>query len=195
MARFNLEIPDRDIPWEDWLLFAGQRMAHNFYVYHLISKALLAHRVESIIEIGTQYGALTCYLGLWGARLDVPVHTFDIEPNLSRDVHWAFKKLGVTLHDEDVFTEDGQALVRLCIGSKPTYLICDGGDKPREWRTFAPMIPAGSLISVHDYGEEFTKEDFGCDPPVGFDYLDGPESWTTHEAKFATVLKLGEGRE
>jgi len=33
----------------------------------------------------------------------------------------------------------------------PTLVLCDGGDKRREFRTFAPSLKSGDIIMAHDY--------------------------------------------
>ena len=33
--------------------------------------------------------------------------------------------------------------------------MCDGDDKPAEFNMFAPLLPYGSIIAAHDYGDEF----------------------------------------
>jgi hypothetical protein len=43
--------------------------------------------------------------------------------------------------------------------NKRIYLFCDGGNKAREFRTFAPMLGAGSIISTHDWPGEIKPED------------------------------------
>ena len=41
----------------------------------------------------------------------------------------------------------------------PTLMICDGGDKKREFRTFAPHLKSGDIIMAHDYAptEEYFR--------------------------------------
>lgn len=37
---------------------------------------------------------------------------------------------------------------------RPCVLFCDDGDKPREVRTFAPLLRAGDVLAVHDWPYE-----------------------------------------
>ena len=184
MPRFNIEIAERDIPWPYWGSFVGQEAGHNPYTYEVISRLLLAHEVCSIIEIGTQQGALTTYLGLWGMRLGVPVHTFEIYPALCEPVRPVLDALHVECHG-DCFEGN---LIEEIMCERPTYLICDGGDKPREYRVFAPMLPVGSLVSVHDWGIEITEEDIrGVD--IGLKAIN-QEDWQAHNVNLATWMRL-----
>jgi hypothetical protein len=41
----------------------------------------------------------------------------------------------------------------------PVVLFCDGGNKPRELKTFPPMLSEGSVVLVHDWGTETLQKD------------------------------------
>jgi hypothetical protein len=148
-------------------LFAGQRAQHSFMLHHHISRILLKNPgVEGIVEIGTAMGALSIYLGLWGARLSVPVDTFDHTEFAFQKEHNVddltaepvFRRLGVRLHKANVFTE-GRAEVESLIKGKAVYLFCDGGNKAREFQAFAPLLAPGSIISTHDWPGEIKSDD------------------------------------
>jgi hypothetical protein len=150
------------------MLFAGQRAQHSFMLHHHISRFILANpKVDGIVEIGTALGALSIYLGLWGARLGVPVDTFDHSEFAFQKEHNfdditakpIFEKLGITLHRADVFTPEGQSAVIDLLMNKSIYLFCDGGNKAREFRTFVPFLGAGSIVSTHDWPGEIKPDD------------------------------------
>jgi cephalosporin hydroxylase len=182
----SVHIPLKAIPWEPWTRFVGQPAGHSPYVYQVISDILLRNEVSAIIEVGTMYGALTMYLGLWGLRLDVPVISFDIDQNLSEPVARVLDGLGVVRYEMDVFSERAVSIIQ-ALATKPVYLICDGGDKPREVETFTPLLPIGSVISVHDWGDEI--HDIKADAKVHYFEAD---DWTAHGANMATIVKIGE---
>lgn len=186
--KIELDLDDKKLSWESWLSFVGQAAAHNFFVHELISRNLGRYPgIASIVELGTYRGALTMYLGLWGLRLGIPVHTFDYEPNLSSPVHHVFEKLGVQAHWIDMYTKEGADEVMRAVGDKPTYLLCDGGDKPKEFDLFSRLVPVGSIISAHDWGTEITEIK---SEGVLFEHLHVDE-WMIHEARFMTVVKIG----
>lgn len=182
--KLQFDVDPKTLAWEYDLQFCGQTAAHCFYVYHIISRVLKMYPVKSIIEIGTQRGALTAYLGLWGARLGVPVYSFDIEPALHRDIDPVLDKLGVQTYDMDVFSEAGLVEIQ-SLAKGPVYLICDGGDKEREFATFAPMLEVGSVVSVHDWGTEVRNL-----TGVQMFQFEG-DDWSAHDSRFATVEIIG----
>jgi len=40
----------------------------------------------------------------------------------------------------------------------PLVLFCDNGDKPRECRSFAPLLAVGDYLAIHDGGSEITED-------------------------------------
>ena len=150
------------------MYFAGQKAQHAFQVYHYISVLLNKNRqVRSIVELGTSMGAMSIYLGLWGARLGIPVHTFDhtdfvfrAEHNIDTGAKPIFDKLGINMYSQlDLFNEEGRALVLDCIGGEPTYLYCDNGNKPQEFYDYVKYLVPGSVVSAHDWPGEIGPED------------------------------------
>ena len=138
-------------------LFVGQVCQHSFFTYHVISELLLEHgdRIKSIIELGTGRGGLSMYLSLWAKRLgDIPLHTVDINAYAAIDdgLQPAFDLMGINYHYMDMFSEECITLVKKVMEDGPTFLICDGEDKPSEFQTFVPMAPPGSIVAAHDWG-------------------------------------------
>ena len=193
MPRFEIDIPEERIPWTYGLRFCGQVMQHSPYVFHHISNILLKYPVHSIVELGTGHGGMAMYLGLWGARLDIPVATFDIAPELSESIHNVLDTLGVTTGWMDVLTPETRQYVEDIIDGKPTYLVCDGGDKPAELALYAPILPVGSVISIHDWGTEVTELKVPMEHEVQLEFVDR-ENWEAHDLRLATVQKIGDVR-
>jgi len=187
--KLEFNIDEESVPWPVGMSFVGQYAGTNFYCFDIMSRIFKDYPdVKSIVELGTFYGTMTMYLGLWGLRLGIPVHTFDIEPNNSAPVHHVLETLGVQMHWVDVFTEEGIREVLDAIGPEPGYMFCDGGDKQREFETFAPVVPTGQVMSVHDWGTEVKSLDGGI---LRLNYH--PEDWTRRDSMLATVIKLGDG--
>ena len=43
--------------------------------------------------------------------------------------------------------------------SDPVIVLCDGGNKPRELKTFSRYVTAASTLVVHDWGTEMLQKD------------------------------------
>lgn len=137
--------------WEWHTTFVGTTMQSNYRLYYVIDRIMEIFTPYSIVEIGTARGALSTYLGLWGIKLNVPVLTLDIV-----DVfEFPLNKLGVDFYQADCFSPQGRNKIMSLVNNKPTLLICDGGNKEREFIEYVPLLPQGSVIMAHDYMVEF----------------------------------------
>ncbi len=175
--------------WAWHLTFAGQYMRHNYYEYYVLDDIIGNNpQIKSIIEIGTGNGALTMVLGLHGVKKDIPVFTVDTNPNLSKPVWPVFKALGVQFHNGNVFSDDIINKINSIINNRPTYIICDGGNKPKEFNFWAPKMPVDSIMSAHDWGVEISMKHI---KDVVDKYLQPykPERWTEMNIQFATFKK------
>lgn len=174
-----------NVDWEWFRLFAGIEQAHNFYVYHIFSKVIdFNPRIHQIVELGTYTGAMSVCLGLEGIRKNIPVFSFDIADQRSDETKKLFDHLNVKFNVLDIWQQ--KDVIKDLIRTKPTYLICDNGNKRDEFTEFGRELMKGSVISAHDYGHEFFDE-----------YAQGiadkispfmQEDWTRHNCQMATWM-------
>lgn len=135
--------------------FLGGIMSQTPDTPKVFSKLLEKMRPQQIIEIGTFKGGLTCLLGLYGLIHRCDVYTFD--SGTARTYahnsipHHAFDMLSIEFLPYDVFTRVGEIGEQLIQLNGPTLLLCDGGNKPREFNTFAKYLKPGDVIMAHDY--------------------------------------------
>jgi predicted O-methyltransferase YrrM len=135
--------------------------------------------MRAIVEIGTGNGALSLIFGLWGILLGIPVITVDIEDPFD-DTLRLFAHLGIHFNRADCFSDTVTKAVEAF--PHPQYLLCDGGDKPRELAVFSRLLKPGSLISAHDWGMEIFSEDVEGLPLEPF----MEELWTLNGVQLAT---------
>lgn len=106
---------------------------------------------SNVIEIGTSIGGLACLLGLHCKQIGASFNTFDIKPPYPNYLEY-MRQFGANFVFEDVFGPPGNSLIRSILsGPGKTILLCDGGDKKREVREFAPLLKVGDIIGAHDY--------------------------------------------
>ena len=169
--------------------FMGQYMQHNYWLYYVLDDIIENNpQIKSIIEIGTGHGALTIILGLYGIKKGIPVFTIDINPKLSQPVWQIFSVLHIQQNSGDVFSNEIVSKIDSIINKQPAYIICDGGNKPKEFDFWSPRIPVGSIISAHDWGVEISMNNIkGID-----NYITAykPEKWNEMNIQFATFKKI-----
>ncbi len=170
--------------WEWFTQFVGVRMSCNYYAFHMMSKVLdSSPQVQGIVELGTYTGPMAMYLGMEGVRRDLPVLTIDIIDHLDAGTKKVLDRLGVVRHIGDLFDKELQARMRQTVSAGPVYMVVDGGHKAREFAEYLPMLKPGSVLSVHDWGDEFFPHD--CEP---FKEKVAPlfeEEWDAHHVALA----------
>lgn len=97
-----------------------------------------------IIEIGTDQAGLTNLLADHNIARTAEFHTFDINDKFKDNV-----PAGVTFHNGDVFNNE---IIKELLNSKNRILLlCDGGNKPREFNVFKHFLKRDDIIMAHDY--------------------------------------------
>jgi cephalosporin hydroxylase len=133
-------------------------MQHSYYLYNVIDQVMIGNPdISGIVEIGTGYGALTEFLGLWGLSRGVPIVTVDHVNIHDENV---LSALGITYFQTDEFSDEFIDYMKKFIDAYDRILfICDGGNKPKEFNFWAPLLKTGSIIAAHDWGTEIKLSD------------------------------------
>ena len=130
----------------------GIKAQHRFEDLALIAEVVQAHRPDVAIELGTAEGGFAAFLASvladWGGR----VVTFDrdVPPEITRLL--AISNLGYV--QADLLREAHPSVLGLLRSAASPMLYCDNGAKMRELALYAPWVPEGGLVGVHDYGTE-----------------------------------------
>jgi hypothetical protein len=122
--------------------------------------------IRTFIEFGSGYGGSTLFFALQCHQRGIQFHTYDNQRNFNVDAG-LHGLLGTknTFHNINIFGEaagESQsigAIIDTC--TKPLAIFFDDGDKPREWKVYAPRTSPGDFCIVHDWGKEFKESDIG----------------------------------
>jgi hypothetical protein len=148
--------------------FLGIEMAQSWNDFPIWEEFFDKYPIRTFIELGTGHGGMTLFFGLQCFQRGIQFHTFDHQRwfdfsngmslliNLNASYHWF-----------DIFSQDGGNEIAGLINSspKPLAIFFDNGNKPREWKNYAPLTSPGDFCIVHDWGMEFKQEHIG-DLPV-----------------------------
>ena len=124
---------------------AAQHWYHIAAIFHMIDEL----HVQTFVELGVYYGGLSDLLIRRERTVkDIAYFGFD----------WDAQYLPVSLRYNpaitigDVFdpaiVEQVSSLIQA--GGSPALVFCDDGDKPREMRTYAPILRVGDYMMSHD---------------------------------------------
>ncbi len=139
--------------------FLGVRQQHSYGLYKHIDDILMDNpQIERFVEIGTGGGALSVVLALHAVQRGHHLLTFDTQIRGDKPkVDAVFTELNVQFVMEDAFANVKR--IQSHMEDKPTFFFCDGGNKRDEVKVYAPLLPSGSIIAAHDYGDEVLPED------------------------------------
>lgn len=151
-------------------LFMGGGMSQNYFAMPILEHYHDTHRFEYIVEFGSQKGCLSVYFAnLASVTEGFFFETYELFPKQDWYVrenggcgHW-FDKIKeispyVNSFHEDVFCDKVVEHITNNIKDKKTFIFCDGGNKIKEFNTYAPLLKSGDCIAVHDWGVEINWE-------------------------------------
>lgn len=118
---------------------------------------LKVNRPANILEIGTALGGFTMILKTFIDELNIPCNilTYDvIEYTWYKDM----RDKGVDVRVQNVFSETYE-LIDPCVSEYigregTTIVLCDGGNKVREFNTLSRYLKKGDFILAHDYAKD-----------------------------------------
>lgn len=151
--------------------FMGAGMSQNYFAIPWFEYYFDANQFEYLVEFGSQKGCLSTYFANFaGITEKVFFDTFELSPDQdwnNRSVegagHW-FGKLAdispyINYYHQDVFSDATVNHVSENVKNLKTFIFCDGGDKIKEFNTYAPLLKSGDCIAVHDWHHEISMGD------------------------------------
>jgi hypothetical protein len=151
-------------------LFLGGGMSQNYFALPIFEHYYDVNRFDYVVEFGSQKGSLSVYFAnLASVTEGFFFETYELFPDTDWYVrenggcgHW-FDKLKeispyVNSYHKDVFCDEVVEHIKDNIQDNRTFIFCDGGNKIKEFHTYAPLLKSGDCIAVHDWGVEIGWE-------------------------------------
>jgi hypothetical protein len=135
------------------IVYNNLEVEQRIEVFNALDKLSEICQPARIIEIGTRFGGFTSILEDHPISSNSDIFTFDI---VNR--HPTFKRAKFSLKDCFKYEKKIGDMIK---GDGVTLLFCDGGNKIKEFNTFAKYLKKGDMIFAHDYivdSETFEKE-------------------------------------
>lgn len=151
----NLEFNDSISTYNGW----GAQQ--NPYAFRTFFNFLKEVRPRTIFEVGTSLGGFTQYLNYTCNRLGIETRilTFDI---FSRNEYKSLRENGIEVVLDNIFSENytliPQEYIDIIKQEGTTVVLCDGGDKVREFKLLSQHLKSGDFILGHDYAKD--QDDF-----------------------------------
>lgn len=137
--------------------FLGIDMAQYWMDLFIWEHFLNDHPLKLLLEFGTGHGGMSLFLALQCAQRGIKFMTFDnIRPQKADSPVAKMVDLQGSFRHVDVFSDDVLNTVTGALDQygHPACMFFDDGDKPREWRRFAPHAAIGDYLVVHDWETE-----------------------------------------
>ena len=168
IGSYNIKINDRE-------------MSQNLIAPAAWALAVMLHKPKMVIEIGTSKGGMSALLADCVAHVGGEFHTFDIHGD--GDFNQYPLRGNATFHLGDCFDIKNSDFIDNQL-YKPglAFLLCDGGNKVKEWNLFKHSLKSGDIIGAHDWCDETMPKyspDFWImlETPTAKLNLEGMELW------------------
>jgi len=116
--------------------------------FHTLHEAIKTNPFKQIIELGTDYGGLTNLLADLPVSNEAKIYTYDINP-----YRFVSHNSKITFNVQDVFLVE-KNISELIQAQGRTLLLCDGGNKKKEFETFYKYLKPHDIIMAHDYAPD-----------------------------------------
>ncbi len=128
-------------------IYNGIQMSQVLGVYLALNPHYI-YEFDNIIEIGTYNGGLTSWL-YDNKNPKAMVVSYDIDGTINHT-----NRTDIDFRVEDCFEEKAfNDIISYIQRPGKTLVVCDGGDKPKEFNTFSEYLKSGDIIIAHDYSK------------------------------------------
>jgi hypothetical protein len=146
------------------LFFYGLLMGQNqnaIFAFDNLFKNLIRseRKMARVLEIGSGQGGLSVLLRLASLNYGFNFIAYDIcNPGYQK----LFEALNIDFRQKDCFEYEDE-IAKEIKKEGISILICDGGNKPREFNIFAQYLKIGDIILAHDFNlnsRKFQKQKY-----------------------------------
>lgn len=126
-------------------------VSHTDEEVEYLLEVLRSTEIKTFVEIGVHLGGLAAILidkmdHYLGVEIKESITDSNLKAYVSRKENCDFKFA-------DAWSATTILEVALWLQNKrPAFIYCDGGKKPKELDLYAPLLLAGDMIGVHDFG-------------------------------------------
>ena len=111
----------------------------------LLTDLIMKEKFDIIIELGTYKGGLTEFLYEFNKNLvSYDISDKDLESK-NKNINF---RIGNSL-EENTINE-----IKQLVKDKKALILCDGGDKEKEFKIYSEIIEDGSYIMAHDFSHD-----------------------------------------
>ncbi len=171
----------------------GDNVQQSHVALWFYEQLVHAHWTEWIIEVGMGCCASSAYFSTLAFCKGIPylgIDDFegDYQPpvyNLDRNLEVVKRMEGRVLKGDE-FSAESIAAIKEVGADRPGFVLCDGGDKPKEIMELAPLCCPGSIVIGHDWRLSPEKYSWTDKDLVDRSKVDFYEPWHSKSIELAT---------
>jgi len=132
--------------------FLNVSFAQNNLTVPVFDEFLSRINVDRIVEIGTGCGIFTVFLGMYCHYNNKKLITFDVKDQVNDKTQRLFDALKIDYRIKDIFenvSEIGGEISK----EGTAVVLCDNGNKVKEFNIFSKFLKTGDFILAHDYSK------------------------------------------
>lgn len=129
-----------------FFLYKNLKTMQNDLTFEAFDKFLQKQKFDNVVEIGTAFGGLYLFLCEKSVEYNYNFVSFDIVDRIQNENLKGRKIL-------NVFSDQSVDIIKTDISSGKTLILCDGGNKIKEFNYFSELLKPGDYIMAHDYAE------------------------------------------
>lgn len=118
-------------------------------IWELFEQFLLKEKFERIFEIGTALGGLTRFINDFSKEnnINTEILSIDVKPPNQQLINEGIQNLQMNALDAKNISK----LESFLKTDKKLLILCDGNEKPTEFKLYSKYIKVGDFIMAHDY--------------------------------------------
>lgn len=139
-------------------LYKGINCQQNPNVFKVFTQFFNKVHFDYVIEIGTSYGGFSLFLHEQSSKHNFKFITYDWFDfkggNWSNRTEPLKNKIGripFDMRNKNVFEDLTIKEISKILSNNKCLLLCDGGDKIKEFNIYSDYLSVGSYIMAHDY--------------------------------------------
>lgn len=155
------------------LLIAQNQNALSAYSNLFNSLSLNNEKVGRVIEIGTGNGGFSILLRIYSIIENCDFITYDIGKfGMRQEYQKLYDMLQIDSRFVNCFSNESK-LIEEIKKDGITILLCDGGDKTREFNYFSQYLKQGDFILAHDYTDNReNKDQYWCCSDISYNKIE-----------------------
>jgi len=160
----------------------GIEMRQNLYSIQAMSKLIEGTPgISRIIEFGTGTGIMTLLMSIYANDNNVELYTYDILPMLTEGVRICLSEMNNThVSNCDIFNSESSISELITTTEGRVLILCDNGDKKREFEMYSKYLRPNDIICAHDYFFD------------GAESNNGTETWVCCEITYKDIKEYCE---